>query len=143
NLAWALGRQLALARAYEGSDSDELADMLLAEAEQIAAEDAAACRAIGQHGAPLIPMGATALTHCNAGGLATAGYGTALGVLRAAKESGKTVRVLADETRPFLQGARLTAWELLKDGIDTAVITDGMAGHFLSRGEIALAIVGA
>ncbi len=121
----------------------DIAARLVAEAARIKEEDIAACRAIGRHGAALVPDGATILTHCNAGALATAGYGTALGVIRAAKEAGKRVRVLADETRPFLQGARLTAWELLKDGIETSVITDGMAGHFLRKGEIALAVVGA
>ena len=98
----------------------DIAARLVAEAARIKAEDIAACRAIGRHGAALVPDGATVLTHCNAGALATAGYGTALGVIRAAKEAGKRVRVFADETRPFLQGARLTAWELLKDGIETS-----------------------
>ena len=112
-------------------------------AARIKTEDVEACRAIGRHGEPLVPPEARILTHCNAGALATAGYGTALGVIRSAKEAGKVVRVMADETRPFLQGARLTAWELLKDGIETTVITDGMAGYFLHKGEISLAIVGA
>ena len=143
NLFWAIERMKRAAASVEDRPPREFAARLLEEARRIKDEDIEACRAIGRNGAPLVPDGALVLTHCNAGALATAGYGTALGVLRAAKESGKTVRVLADETRPFLQGARLTAWELLKDGIDTAVITDGMAGHFLSRGEIALAIVGA
>jgi methylthioribose-1-phosphate isomerase len=106
-------------------------------------EDLAACRAIGAHGAALVPDDAVVLTHCNAGALATAGYGTALGVVRAAVAAGKKVRVLADETRPWLQGARLTAWELAQDGISCEVIVDGAAAHFLSRGAVQLAVVGA
>ncbi|MDB4982074.1 MAG: S-methyl-5-thioribose-phosphate isomerase [Myxococcales bacterium] len=106
-------------------------------------EDLAACRAIGAHGAALVPDGAVVLTHCNAGALATAGYGTALGIVRAAVAAGKKVRVLAGETRPWLQGARLTAWELAQDGIPCEVIVDGAAAHFLSRGDVQLAIVGA
>jgi methylthioribose-1-phosphate isomerase len=113
------------------------------EAGAIWAEDLAACRAIGAHGAALIPDGATVLTHCNAGALATAGYGTALGVVRGAVAAGKRVRVLCDETRPWMQGARLTAWELSRDGIPCEVIVDGAAAHFLSRGEVKLAVVGA
>jgi methylthioribose-1-phosphate isomerase len=101
------------------------------------------CRAIGAHGATLVPGDARILTHCNAGALATAGYGTALGVIRGAVEAGRKVRVLADETRPFLQGARLTAWELVKDGIDTTVITDNMAGAIMRNGDIDLVVVGA
>jgi methylthioribose-1-phosphate isomerase len=97
---------------------------------------------MGRYGEAHIPDGATVLTHCNAGALATGGYGTALGVIRAAHEAGKRIRVLADETRPYLQGSRLTAWELSRDGIDVAIITDGAAGHFLARGEVALAVVG-
>jgi methylthioribose-1-phosphate isomerase len=115
----------------------------LVEANAIWAEDLAACRAIGAHGAALVPDDAVILTHCNAGALATAGYGTALGVVRAAVAAGKRVRVLADETRPFLQGARLTAWELSQEGISCEVIVDSAAAHFLSRGEIHLAVVGA
>ena len=104
----------------------------------------ASCRAIGAHGAALVPAEANILTHCNAGALATAGYGTALGVIRGAVEAGRKVRVLADETRPFLQGARLTAWELVKDGIDTTVITDNMAGaDHAQAGDIDLVVVGA
>ena len=101
------------------------------------------CRALGAHGAALVPAEARILTHCNAGALATAGYGTALGVIRAAVEQGKQVSVLADETRPFFQGARLTAWELLRDGIDTTVITDNMAGALMRQGAIDLVVVGA
>jgi len=116
---------------------------LLAEAHAIRDEDEAACRRIGALGAPLLPPGARVLTHCNAGALATAGYGTALGVIRAAIEAGNPVQVLADETRPFLQGARLTAWELQRDGIPVTLITDGMAGWLMASGEIACVVVGA
>jgi methylthioribose-1-phosphate isomerase len=98
---------------------------------------------MGAHGATLVPSSARILTHCNAGALATAGYGTALGVIRAAAEQGKTIAVLADETRPFLQGARLTAWELVKDGINTTVITDNMAGAMMRQGQVDLVVVGA
>jgi methylthioribose-1-phosphate isomerase len=112
-------------------------------ANEIRLEDIATCRAIGHHGAELVPDGKTVLTHCNAGALATAGYGTALGVIRAAVEAGKKIDVFADETRPFLQGARLTAWELQQDGIETTLITDNMAGHFLHSGRIGCVIVGA
>jgi len=106
-------------------------------------EDIAINRAIGRHGADLIPDGSIVLTHCNAGALATAGYGTALGVIRAAVESGKKIAVYADETRPFLQGARLTVWELQHDGIPATLITDNMAGHFLHSGKIGCIVVGA
>jgi methylthioribose-1-phosphate isomerase len=106
-------------------------------------DDLKACRAIGAHGAALLPDEGTVLTHCNAGALATAGYGTALGVIRAAVAAGKKLRVLCDETRPFLQGARLTAWELQRDGIPCEVIVDAAAAHYLARGEIAAAVVGA
>jgi methylthioribose-1-phosphate isomerase len=116
---------------------------MVAEAILIREEDIAICRAIGANGATLVPDHKTVLTHCNAGALATAGYGTALGVIRAAVESGKTIDVFADETRPFLQGARLTAWELQEDGIKTTLITDNMAGHFLRSGRIGCVVVGA
>ena len=106
-------------------------------------EDIAINRAIGRHGAPLVPDRKTVLTHCNAGALATAGYGTALGVIRAAVECGKQIDVFADETRPFLQGARLTVWELQQDGIPTTLITDNMAGHFMKSGRIGCVVVGA
>jgi len=105
--------------------------------------EVAACRKLGALGAELVPDGATVLTHCNAGALATGGYGTALGVIRAARDAGKKVRVLACETRPYLQGARLTAWELHKDGIHVEVIADGMSAHFMGKGEIACVVVGA
>jgi methylthioribose-1-phosphate isomerase len=135
NLAWAvrrMGRRIGLG-----------ADVILAEAHAVRDEDEAACRRIGALGAPLIPPKARVLTHCNAGALATAGYGTALGVVRAAFESGNPVSVFADETRPFLQGARLTAWELHRDGIPVTILTDGMAGWLMARGEIACVVVGA
>jgi methylthioribose-1-phosphate isomerase len=116
---------------------------IVIEAQQIRLEDIATCRAIGHYGAALVPDGKTVLTHCNAGALATGGYGTALGVIRAAIEAGKKIDVFADETRPFLQGARLTAWELQQDGIATTLITDNMAGHFLHSGRIGCVVVGA
>jgi methylthioribose-1-phosphate isomerase len=115
----------------------------LAEAHEIAAEDVRINRAIGANGAALLPDGARVLTHCNAGALATAGYGTALGVFRSAKEAGKRISVIADETRPFLQGARLTAWEMVQEGIPVTLITDSMSGFLMSRGEIDAVVVGA
>jgi methylthioribose-1-phosphate isomerase len=122
---------------------DQIRDRLITEAKLVREEDIEINRAIGRHGAPLVPDGRTVLTHCNAGALATAGYGTALGVVRAAVEAGKNIDVFADETRPFLQGARLTAWELQRDGIRATLITDNMAGHFLHAGRIGCVIVGA
>ncbi len=116
---------------------------MVREAKQVYLEDIAINQAIGRHGAPLVPDGKTVLTHCNAGALATAGYGTALGVIRAAVEAGKSIDVFADETRPFLQGARLTVWELQQDGIPVKLITDNMAGHFLKSGRIGCVVVGA
>src|ERR1700749_1502265 len=116
---------------------------MVEEALLVREEDIAICRAIGRNGAPLVPDRKTVLTHCNAGALATAGYGTALGVIRAAFESGKKIDVFADETRPFLQGARLTVWELQQDGIPATLITDNMAGHFLHAGKIGCIVVGA
>jgi methylthioribose-1-phosphate isomerase len=135
NLAWAVRRMTG--RLGAGADA------LLAEAHAIRDEDEAACRRIGALGAALLPQRARVLTHCNAGALATAGYGTALGVVRAAVEAGNPVTVFADETRPFLQGARLTAWELHRDGIPVTLLTDGMAGWLMQRGEIACVVVGA
>ena len=134
NLAWAVDRMLACARS--GGE-------MQAEAEAINREDVASCMAIGRHGAQLLSQSATVLTHCNAGALATAGYGTALGVIRAAISDGKRIAVFADETRPYLQGARLTAWELQQDNIDVTLITDSMAGHFFSEGAFDAVIVGA
>jgi methylthioribose-1-phosphate isomerase len=145
NLFWAIDRMkdAFAAAAGRGASVAELKDVLEAEALAIHDQDVASCQALGAHGAALVPDQARILTHCNAGALATAGYGTALGVIRAAVEAGKTIAVLADETRPFLQGARLTAWELVRDGIDTTVITDNMAGALMRRGDIDLVVVGA
>jgi methylthioribose-1-phosphate isomerase len=145
NLFWAIERmKKCVARAVESGHSvEEIKAGLVVEAHAIHDEDVASCRAIGAHGAALVPQGARILTHCNAGALATAGYGTALGIVRAAAEQGKHVTVLADETRPFLQGARLTAWELVHDGIDTTVITDNMAGSMMRAGLVDLVVVGA
>jgi methylthioribose-1-phosphate isomerase len=145
NLFWAIERmKRTFAEAAQGGGSvEELKRRLEAEAQAIHDEDVQSCRAMGAYGATLVPATAKILTHCNAGALATAGYGTALGVIRAAAESGKQVVVLADETRPFLQGARLTAWELVKDGIDTTVITDNMAASMMRLGHVDLVVVGA
>ena len=145
NLFWAIDRmkRTFAEAAHGGSSVDELKQRLETEARRIHDEDVESCRTMGTHGASLVPDSARILTHCNAGALATAGYGTALGVIRAAAEQGKRVAVLADETRPFLQGARLTAWELLKDGIDTTVITDNMAGTMMRSGNVDLVVVGA
>jgi methylthioribose-1-phosphate isomerase len=129
--------------AHAGASADEIRARLDREAQQIHDEDVASCRAIGAHGHEVVPSSARVLTHCNAGALATAGYGTALGVIRAAAELGKIVEVFADETRPFLQGARLTAWELMRDGIPTTVITDNMAGAMMREGHIDVVVVGA
>jgi methylthioribose-1-phosphate isomerase len=145
NLFWAIERMKRSFAdgALAGESVEQLKQRLRSEAQRIHDEDIASCRAIGAHGAALVPADACVLTHCNAGALATAGYGTALGVIRGAIEAGKRVRVLADETRPFLQGSRLTAWELLKDGIDTTVITDSMAGALMREERIDLVVVGA
>jgi methylthioribose-1-phosphate isomerase len=143
NLFWAIDRMKKLYQQHRGKPFEEIRDTLIREAILIREEDIAINRAIGKHGAPLIPDNSTVLTHCNAGALATAGYGTALGVIRAAIESGKKIAVFADETRPFLQGARLTVWELQHDGIPATLITDNMAGHFLHAGKIACIVVGA
>jgi methylthioribose-1-phosphate isomerase len=141
NLFWAIERMRALWASLKGHK--DLVARMIEEAKNIRLDDIAICRAMGRHGAALVPDGKTVLTHCNAGALATAGYGTALGVIRAAAEAGKKIDVFADETRPFLQGARLTAWELQQDGIATTLITDNMAGHFLHSGRIGCVIVGA
>jgi len=143
NLVWALDRLEALAVSMKSEPVAAIQQALVVEAQAMLAEDIALNRRMGAHGAALVPDGATILTHCNAGALATGGYGTALGVVRAAKEAGKKVQVLADETRPFLQGARLTAWELKKDRIPVKVITDNMAGHLFKSGMIDLVVVGA
>ncbi len=143
NLAWALDRQLACANSCAAADPAVLAERLRAEADAIAAEDEAACRAMGAHGAALLGPGARVLTHCNAGSLATVSYGTALGVVRAAHAQGRLAHVWVDETRPRLQGARLTAWELQQAGIPCTVIADNMAASFMRRGLIDAVIVGA
>jgi len=143
NLFWAIERMRKLYESLRGEPLDAIRERLAREAQQIKLEDIAINRAIGANGAPLVPDGKTVLTHCNAGALATAGFGTALGVIRAAVEAGKKIDVFADETRPFLQGARLTAWELQQDGIETTLITDNMAGHFLKSGRIGCVVVGA
>jgi len=143
NLFWGIERMKRVAEANRDKDLGSIRVILKAEAISIEQEDLQICKAIGRHGAPLIREGATILTHCNAGGLATAGYGTALGVIRAAHEAGKKIRVFADETRPWLQGARLTAWELMKDNIPVTLIADNMAGWFMKKGEINCVIVGA
>jgi methylthioribose-1-phosphate isomerase len=145
NLFWAIDRmKRAFAEgAQAGESPEELSDRLDREARAIHDEDVASCRAMGGFGAEVVPDGARVLTHCNAGALATAGYGSALGVIRAAVEQGKRIAVFADETRPFLQGARLTAWELVRDGINTTVITESMAGPLMRAGEIDIVVVGA
>ena len=145
NLFWAIERmkRTFAAAVQAGAAVTEIRARLKAEALAIHDEDVESCRSIGRHGGALLPDGARVLTHCNAGALATAGYGTALGVVRGAIEQGKKVTVIADETRPFLQGARLTAWELVHDGIDTTVITDNMAGALMRAGQVDVAVVGA
>ncbi|MGH9472774.1 MAG: S-methyl-5-thioribose-1-phosphate isomerase, partial [Terriglobales bacterium] len=142
NLAWALERMRRRLAASTGSVA-QAREALVREALAIYAEDIARNRALGRHGAALLPERGCVLTHCNAGALATAGYGTALGVIRAAVEAGKAIEVFAGETRPYLQGARLTAWELQQDDIPVTVITDNMAGHFLHAGRFVAVVVGA
>ncbi len=145
NLFWAIGRMRELFDSLMKQEAsvEAAGKMLEQEAQKILEEDVAANQAMGGHGASLIPAGKTVMTHCNAGALATAGYGTALGVIRSAVAEGKNVDVLSLETRPFLQGARLTAWELQKDGIPTTLISDNMAGHFLHSGRVGCVVVGA
>ena len=145
NLFWGIERMRGLYQRLrsENKSLNEIRAALVDEAKLVHKEDIEANRSMGRFGASLIPDGATVLTHCNAGALATAGYGTALGVIRAAVEAGKKVAVYADETRPFLQGARLTAWELHKDQIPVTLITDNMAGHFMKLGKIDCVVVGA
>jgi methylthioribose-1-phosphate isomerase len=145
NLFWAIDRMKRVfgEAARAGESPDEIVARLQREARAIHDEDVASCRAMGAFGAAVVPDGARVLTHCNAGALATAGYGSALGVIRAAVEQGKRIAVFADETRPFLQGARLTAWELVREGISTTVITESMAGPLMRAGEIDLVVVGA
>jgi methylthioribose-1-phosphate isomerase len=143
NLFWAIDRMKSVYASVRGSDPEAIRNRLVREAEKVREEDLAINERIGNFGSPLVPDGKTVLTHCNAGALATAGFGTALGVVRAAVRGGKKIDVFADETRPFLQGARLTAWELQRDGIETTLITDNMAGHFLKSGRIGCVVVGA
>jgi methylthioribose-1-phosphate isomerase len=143
NLFWAIERMKRVVKENPKLDVDELRQLLVQEAKDIHAEDIEINKQMGRYGSSLIKNKATILTHCNAGALATAGYGTALGVIRAAVEQGKKIKVFADETRPFLQGSRLTAWELMKDGIDTTLITDNMAGYMMKKGLIDVVIVGA
>ena len=145
NLFWAIERMKRsfAAGAEAGESVAQIKDRLDKQAADIHDEDVASCRAMGAFGAEVVPADARILTHCNAGALATAGYGTALGVIRGAVEAGKSVAVFADETRPFLQGARLTAWELVRDGIETTIITDSMAGALMRQGKVNFVVVGA
>jgi methylthioribose-1-phosphate isomerase len=143
NLFWAIRRMQEKFERIRIRPVPRIKQDLIEEAQRMHAEDIAANRAMGRHGATLMPSNGGVLTHCNAGALATAGYGTALGVIRAAVEAGKKIHVYADETRPFLQGSRLTAWELMKDGIPTTVISDNMAGVMMQQGKIGAIVVGA
>jgi methylthioribose-1-phosphate isomerase len=143
NLTWATSRCLGLAEAHAGSDGTERTSAMAELAREIHRDDVSSCRAMGAVGARLLPDRGAVLTHCNAGALATGGYGTALGVIRAAVAMGKVTKVFATETRPYLQGARLTAWELHRDGIDVTVITDSMAAHCLDQRGIGAIVVGA
>jgi methylthioribose-1-phosphate isomerase len=143
NLFWAIGRMREKFERLRTLPIAEIKQALIEESQRMHAEDIAANQAMGRHGATLMPSSGGVLTHCNAGALATAGYGTALGVIRAAVEAGKKIHVYADETRPFLQGSRLTAWELMKDGIPTTVISDNMAGVMMQQGKIGAIVVGA
>jgi methylthioribose-1-phosphate isomerase len=143
NLFWAIKSMQVVVKQHPEANAPELKDLLRQKADELLAADQAINRAIGLNGQTIVPDGATVLTHCNAGALATAGYGTALGVVRAAWEAGKNIRVLADETRPFLQGSRLTAWELQQDNIPVTLITDSMAGYLMSKGRVQLIVVGA
>jgi methylthioribose-1-phosphate isomerase len=143
NLFWAIRRMQQKFETCSELPVDQLRQALITEAQRMYVEDIAANEAMGRHGATLMPASGGVLTHCNAGALATCGYGTALGVIRAAVEAGKKIQVYADETRPFLQGSRLTAWELMKDGIPTTVISDNMAGAMMKQGKIGAVVVGA
>jgi methylthioribose-1-phosphate isomerase len=143
NLFWAIRRMTEKFETLRSRPIAQIQQVLIDEAQRMHAEDIAANQAMGRHGATLMPSSGGVLTHCNAGALATAGYGTALGVIRAAIEAGKKIHVYADETRPFLQGSRLTAWELMKDGIPTTVISDNMAGVMMQQGKIGAIVVGA
>jgi len=143
NLKWALDRMLGLLRQNDTGDVVTLKELLLDEAHTIYREDLASNHRMGAYGQALVPQKAAVLTHCNAGALATAGVGTALGVIRAARDAGKDVSVFADETRPLLQGARLTTWEMLQEKIPVTLLTDNMAGYLMARGMVDLVIVGA
>jgi len=143
NLFWAIERMKKLAAGMAGEDPERIAAACRREARKMLEEDIAINRKMGQYGAAYLEDGDTVLTHCNAGALATGGYGTALGVIRAVVEAGKKIQVIADETRPFLQGARLTAWELMQDNIPVTLISDNMAGHFMKLGRIQKVITGA
>jgi methylthioribose-1-phosphate isomerase len=143
NLFWAIRRMQEKFERLRVRPIPQIKQALIEEAQRMHAEDIAANQAMGRHGATLMPASGGVLTHCNAGALATCGYGTALGVIRAAVEQGKKIHVYADETRPFLQGSRLTAWELMKDGIPTTVISDNMAGAMMKQGKIGAIVVGA
>lgn len=143
NLFWAIGRMRKKLESLQGQAVSTIKQSLISESQAILEEDITLCKTMGRHGAGLIQDGETILTHCNAGSLATAGYGTALGVIRAAWEQGKKIKVIADETRPVLQGARLTAWELMQDQIPVTLITDNMAGSLMKQGKIQLCVVGA
>jgi len=143
NLFWAIRRMRDKFEELAAQPLPQIKEAMVAEAQHVLEEDIATNQAMGNHGAVLLPSEGTVLTHCNAGALCAAGYGTALGVIRSAIASGKKIHVFADETRPFLQGSRLTAWELMKDGIPTTVISDNMAGAMMRQGKIAAVIVGA
>lgn len=143
NLFWAIEKMKAIVNDNINKEVDEIKRVLINSAIQIGNDDIESCKKIGEYGSPLIGKNSVVLTHCNAGGLATAGYGTALGVIRAAYDEGKEISVISSETRPFLQGARLTAWELNKDNIPVKLITDNMAGYLMSRNMIDSIVVGA
>ena len=142
NLAWAVDKQMVLANNSK-SDVDKIVQEFIENGIKLENEDIEINKKMGEYGASVVPKGATILTHCNAGALATVGYGTALGVIRSAFSKDNTIKVFADETRPRQQGARLTTWELLQDGIPTTLITDGMCSHFMSKGMIDMVVVGA
>jgi methylthioribose-1-phosphate isomerase len=143
NLFWAIARMRECHAQTRNVSTREAAAALLALARQIHSDDIEICRAIGRHGAPLIADGARIMTHCNAGALATAGHGTALGVIRSARDAGKRISVIANETRPYLQGARLTAWEMVQENIPVTLATDNMAGHLMQQGRVDVIVVGA
>lgn len=143
NLKWAVDRMMNKFKSISSTDLNVMRSTLLAEANQILEEDIKSCKMIGDYGAEILPDSATGLTHCNAGGLATGGYGTALGVIFSALSANKNIKMYVDETRPLLQGARLTTWELQQAGVDTTLITDNMAGHVMSEGKIDFVLVGA